>query len=51
MTAAPGDALTVGVLGLHSSKETNAILNAVEALGYGAEWIRRENTAVSTAGG
>jgi RimK family alpha-L-glutamate ligase len=51
MTAAPGDALTVGVLGLHSSKETKAILNAVEALGYGAEWIRRENTAVSIAGG
>ena len=38
---------TVGVLGLHSSKETKAILNAVEALGYDTEWLRRENIAVS----
>ncbi len=39
--------ITVGVLGLHISKETKAILNAAEALGYGTEWLRRENTAVS----
>ena len=43
--------LTVGVLGLHSSKETKAILNATEALGYGAEWLRRENIAVSITDG
>jgi len=43
--------LTVGVLGLHSSKETKAILNAVEDLGYGTEWLRRENTVVSIEDG
>ncbi len=37
----------VGVLSLHNSKETKAILNAVEALGHTAVWLRRENTAVS----
>jgi hypothetical protein len=41
------DDLTVGVLGLHVSKETKAILNAVDALGYGTAWLRRENTAVA----
>lgn len=38
--------VTVGVLGLHSSKESKAILNAVEALGHDTEWFRRANTAV-----
>ncbi|MFB6311923.1 MAG: RimK/LysX family protein [Salinirussus sp.] len=38
---------TVGVLGLHTSKETKAILNAVDALGHDAEWLRRENLSVS----
>jgi len=47
MTAASPADLTVGVLGLHSSKETKAILNAVDDLGYGTEWLRRENIAVS----
>jgi RimK family alpha-L-glutamate ligase len=42
---------TVGVLSLHNSKETKAILNAVEALGYGTEWLRAENTAVDVSGG
>ena len=37
----------VGVLSLHNSKETKAILNAVEALGHTPVWLRRENTAVS----
>ncbi len=36
----------MGVLSLHSSKETKAILNAIEDLGYGAEWLRQENTAI-----
>lgn len=36
----------VGVLSLHTSKETKAILNAVEALGHDPEWLRRENTAM-----
>lgn len=41
-----GESVRVGVLSLHSSKETKAILNAVEDLGHGAEWLREENTAV-----
>jgi RimK family alpha-L-glutamate ligase len=36
----------VGVLSLHDSKETKAILNAVEALGHGTEWLREENTTI-----
>jgi RimK family alpha-L-glutamate ligase len=36
----------VGVLSLHNSKETKAILNAVEALGHEPEWLRAENTLV-----
>ncbi len=36
----------VGVLSLHTSKETKAILNAIEDLGHEAEWLRRENTAI-----
>lgn len=36
----------VGVLSLHTSKETKAILNAVEALGHVPEWLREENTLV-----
>ncbi|MFD1599653.1 RimK family alpha-L-glutamate ligase [Halobellus rarus] len=33
----------VGVLSLHNSKETKAILNAVRALGHEPVWIRDEN--------
>jgi RimK family alpha-L-glutamate ligase len=36
----------VGVLSLHNSKETKAILNAVEALGHDPIWLRRENTSI-----
>jgi RimK family alpha-L-glutamate ligase len=36
----------VGVLSLHNSKESKAILNAVEALGHETEWLRSENTAI-----
>ncbi|MFB6104955.1 MAG: RimK/LysX family protein [Halobacteriaceae archaeon] len=43
--------LGVGVLSLHSSKETKAILNAVEAMGHRPEWLRRENTTVEVADG
>ena len=45
------DSLTVGVLSLHSSKETKAILNAVDDLGHGTEWLRAENTAVDITDG
>jgi RimK family alpha-L-glutamate ligase len=41
------DDVRVGVLSLHNSKETKAILNAVEDLGHTPVWLRRENTAVS----
>jgi RimK family alpha-L-glutamate ligase len=40
----------VGVLSLHNSKETKAILNAVEALGHRPEWLREENTVVVVDG-
>jgi RimK family alpha-L-glutamate ligase len=37
----------VGVLSLHNSKETKAILNAVEDLGHEPVWLRAENTTIS----
>jgi len=40
------DPVRVGVLSLHNSKETKAILNAVEDLGHEPVWLRRENAAV-----
>jgi RimK family alpha-L-glutamate ligase len=46
-----GAPVTVGVLSLHNSKETKAILNAVEDLGHEAAWLRRENLAVSIEDG
>lgn len=48
---AGSDSVTAGVLSLHNSKETKAILNAISDLGHQPEWIRRENTAVSIRGG
>ncbi|ELY57248.1 alpha-L-glutamate ligase [Natronococcus amylolyticus DSM 10524] len=45
------DPVTVGVLSLHTSKETKAILNATEELGHDTEWLRTENTAISVADG
>ena len=45
------DSPTVGVLSLHNSKETKAILNAVDDLGYDTAWLRAENTAVDVTGG
>lgn len=45
------DPPTIGLLGLHVSKESKAILNAAAALGFGTEWLRRENTAVSITDG
>ncbi len=46
-----GDPVTVGVLSLHTSKETKAILNAVEDLGHDPVWLRQENTVVSISDG
>ncbi|WP_455448495.1 RimK family alpha-L-glutamate ligase [Natrinema thermotolerans] len=45
------DPVTVGVLSLHTSKETKAILNAAEDLGHDTEWLRAENTSVSVTDG
>ncbi|MFA9415508.1 RimK family alpha-L-glutamate ligase [Natrinema sp. HArc-T2] len=45
------DPVTVGVLSLHTSKETKAILNAVEDLGHDTEWLRAENTSISVTDG
>ncbi|MFB6269601.1 MAG: RimK family alpha-L-glutamate ligase, partial [Halobacterium sp.] len=44
------DSVTVGVLSLHNSKETKAILNAVEALGHDGVWLREDNICVDIAG-
>jgi len=43
--------ITVGVLSLHASKETKAILNAADEMGYDTAWLRQENTVVRTTGG
>jgi RimK family alpha-L-glutamate ligase len=45
------DSPIIGVLSLHSSKETKAILNAVDDLGYDTAWLRAENTAVEISDG
>lgn len=42
---------TVGVLSLHSSKESKAILNAVDDLGFGTEWLRAENAVIEIEDG
>jgi len=43
------DSVSVGVLSLHNSKETKAILNAVEALGHSGVWLREDNLCVDIA--
>ncbi|MDG5775120.1 RimK family alpha-L-glutamate ligase [Haloarculaceae archaeon H-GB1-1] len=40
------DSISVGVLSLHNSKETKAILNAVEGLGHEPVWLREENSTI-----
>ncbi|SFG35877.1 alpha-L-glutamate ligase, RimK family [Halopelagius inordinatus] len=46
-----GTQVRVGVLSLHTSKETKAILNAVDDLGHRGLWLRQENTAISIEDG
>jgi RimK family alpha-L-glutamate ligase len=41
----------IGVLSLHNSKETKAILNAVEALGHEPVWMREETLSFAVGGG
>lgn len=43
-TAESAPPVRVGVLSFHNSKETKAILNAVQALGHDPVWLREENT-------
>ena len=45
------DSVSVGVLSLHNSKETKAILNAVEALGHTGVWLREDNLCVDIEDG
>jgi RimK family alpha-L-glutamate ligase len=40
------DSVSVGVLSLHNSKETKAIVNAVDALGHTGVWLREHNLCV-----
>jgi RimK family alpha-L-glutamate ligase len=47
MDTTDADQVRVGVLSLHNSKETKAILNAVEDLGHTPVWLRQENTAIT----
>ncbi|MFC4359313.1 RimK/LysX family protein [Halobium salinum] len=51
MATGDDDKVRVGVLSLHNSKETKAILNAVEDLGHKPEWLRQENTAINVEDG
>jgi len=45
------DSVSVGVLSLHSSKETKAILNTVNALGHTGHWLRDDNLVVDIEDG
>jgi len=45
------DGVTVGVLSLHTSRESKAILNAVDALGHRGVWLRQENLSVEIEDG
>ncbi|WP_232685720.1 RimK/LysX family protein [Halobacterium zhouii] len=45
------DSVSVGVLSLHSSKETKAIVNAVDALGHTGVWLREQNLVVDIEDG
>ncbi len=45
------DQVSVGVLSLHTSKETKAILNSIEALGHEAHWLRHDTIEVTIEDG
>jgi len=45
------DSVHVGVLSLHNSKETKAILNAVDALGHEGTWLREETLSLDISDG
>ncbi|MFH5798313.1 ATP-grasp domain-containing protein [Haladaptatus sp. CMAA 1911] len=50
MTRTLDTTVRVGVLSFHNSKETKAILNAVEDLGYTPVWLRKRNTRIQIIG-
>ncbi|MFB6352835.1 MAG: RimK/LysX family protein [Halobacteriales archaeon] len=50
-SATGGEPVTVGVLSLHTSKETKAILNAISDLGHEPVWLRAENAVVAIRDG
>lgn len=41
------DPVSIGVLSLHTSKETKAILNAIDSLGHEPHWLRRDTIEAS----
>ena len=43
------ESITVGVLSLHNSKETKAILNVVKDLEHEPVWLREENSTIQIA--
>ncbi len=45
------ETVRVGVLSLHNSKETKAILNAIADLGHEPVWLREETAAISVEDG
>ncbi|GAB3018422.1 putative ATP-dependent zinc protease [Natronobiforma cellulositropha] len=45
------ESVRVGVLSLHTSKESKAICNAIEDLGHHPEWLRAENTMIRVTDG
>ena len=45
------DPISVGVLSLHTSKETKAILNTVNELGHRGQWLREDNLIVDIENG
>ncbi len=45
------ESVSVGVLSLHSSKETKAILNTVNGLGHDGQWLRDDNLVVEIEDG
>jgi RimK family alpha-L-glutamate ligase len=47
MSIGDGENVRVGVLSLHNSKETKAILNAIDDLGHTPVWLRQENTSIT----
>lgn len=50
-TARDETPLRIGVLSLHNSKESKAILNAIRKLGHDPVWLREENISIRIVNG